>query len=125
MWLFMIGGVSHVESFDPKPALNKYDGKTMEETPFKALLDSPHLKKNLREFVPGLHKVRPKLMKMQAGSRKQGKSGIEVSDWWPHVGGIVDEISIVRSMWTNDNDHGAPLQFETGRHGVQGPCTSS
>ncbi len=31
----MVGGTSHVESFDPKPMLDKYDGKTIEETPFK------------------------------------------------------------------------------------------
>ena len=34
IWLFMIGGTSHVESFDPKPALNRYAGKTIAETPF-------------------------------------------------------------------------------------------
>ena len=34
IWLFMIGGTSHLESFDPKPALNKYAGKTIEETPY-------------------------------------------------------------------------------------------
>ncbi len=121
IWLFMIGGTSHVEGFDPKPMLDKYDGKTMEETPFKSALDSPHLKKNLREFIPGQHKVRPKLMKMQTGHRKHGHSGTAVSDWWPHVGGIVDDIAIVRSMWTTDNDHGAQLQFHTGRHALEGP----
>src|SRR5437870_2892808 len=46
IWLFMIGGTSHIESFDPKPMLTKYDGKTISESPYKALLDSPHLKKN-------------------------------------------------------------------------------
>lgn len=121
IWLFMIGGTSHVEAFDPKPKLNQYDGKTIGESPYKALLDSPHLKKNLREFVPGQHKVQPKLMKMQSGFKKYGKSGIEVGDWWPHVGGIVDELAIVRSMWTTDNDHGAQLQFHTGRHALDGP----
>jgi hypothetical protein len=121
IWLFMVGGVSHVESFDPKPALTKFDGKTMEETPFKAALDSPHLKKNLREFVPGLHKVRPKLMGMQTGSRKFGQSGLEFTEWWPHVGGIADDLAVVRSMWTTDNDHGAQLQFHTGRHALEGP----
>src|SRR5581483_4047065 len=44
IWLFMVGGASHVEGFDPKPALNQYAGKTIAETPFKAALDSPHLK---------------------------------------------------------------------------------
>src|SRR5690242_20482464 len=35
IWIFLIGGVSHVESFDVKPALSKYGGKTIDETPFK------------------------------------------------------------------------------------------
>src|SRR3954468_21547660 len=39
IWLFMIGGVSHLESFDPKPALNKYGGTSISETPFKSVLD--------------------------------------------------------------------------------------
>jgi len=120
IWLFMVGGTSHVEGLDPKPMLDKYDGKSMEETPFKTALDSPHLKM-LREFVAGRHKVRPKLMKMQAGWKKYGKSGLAVSDWWPHVGGIADDIAVVRSMWTTDNDHGAQLQFHTGRHALEGP----
>ena len=124
IWLFMVGGVSHVESFDPKPALAQYDGKTVAETPFKAVLESPHLKKNLREFISGQHKVRPKLMTMQVGSKKHGQSGLEISDWWPQVASVADELAIVRSMWTTDNDHGAQLQFHTGRHALEGPFPS-
>jgi hypothetical protein len=120
IWLFMVGGVSHVESFDPKPALNRYAGKTIAETPFKSTLDSPHLKTNLREFIPGQHKVQPKVFPLQVGFRKRGRSGIEVSDWWPHVGNCVDDIALVRSFWTTDNDHGAQLQFHTGRHALEG-----
>ncbi|MFO0937747.1 MAG: DUF1501 domain-containing protein [Gemmataceae bacterium] len=101
--------------------MNKYDGKSIEETPHRELANSPFVKKNLREFVPGRHKVRSKLMKMQTGYKKYGKSGIEISDWWPHVGSIVDDIALVRSMWTTDNDHGAQLQFHTGRHALEGP----
>ena len=44
IWLFMIGGTSHLESFDPKPELNKYAGKTIGESPYKATLDSPFLR---------------------------------------------------------------------------------
>ena len=120
IWLFMVGGTSHMESFDPKPELTKHAGKTIEETPHKATLDSPYVKKNLREFVEGLHKVRPKLYELQVGYQKRGQSGIEVSDWWPHVGGVIDDIAVVRSMWTTDNDHGAQLQFHTGRHALEG-----
>src|SRR5207248_10059279 len=38
IWLFMIGGLSHLESFDPKPALNKYAGKTFAATPYQGVL---------------------------------------------------------------------------------------
>jgi hypothetical protein len=120
IWLFMVGGTSHVESFDPKPALNQYAGMTIAESPFKETLDSPFLKKNLREFIEGNHKVQPKLFEMQVGYRKWGQSGAEMSDWWPHLGEVVDELAIVRSMWTTDNDHGAQLQFHTGRHALEG-----
>jgi hypothetical protein len=121
IWLFMIGGTSHVESFDPKPELAKYEGKTIAETPHKDVLDSPYTKKNLREFVAGLHPIQPKIYPMQVGHRKRGESGLEVSDWWPEVGGCIDDIAVVRSMWTTDNDHGAQLQFHTGRHALEGP----
>ncbi len=43
IWLFMIGGASHMESFDPKPLLNQYAGKTIAETPYKQILESPYL----------------------------------------------------------------------------------
>jgi hypothetical protein len=121
IWLFMIGGVSHMESFDPKPELTKYAGKSYAETPYKAILDNPHgSKKNLREFVEGLHHDHPKLFELQVGFRKRGQSGIEVSDWWPKVGDCIDDLAVVRSMWTTDNDHGAQLQFHTGRHALEG-----
>ncbi len=120
IWLFMIGGTSHVESFDPKPALSRYAGKTYKETPYLKVLDSPFLKENLRELVKGLHNSRNKLFPLQVGHRKRGQSGIEVSDWWPNLGDCVDDIAVVRSMWTTDNDHGAQLQFHTGRHMLEG-----
>src|ERR1700738_1093839 len=44
IWIFMCGGVSHVESFDPKPELNKYNGKTIDATPHKDVLNPERLK---------------------------------------------------------------------------------
>jgi uncharacterized protein (DUF1501 family) len=120
IWLFMIGGVSHVESFDPKPELNKYAGKTIDDTPYKETQNNPLVKKNLREVIAGLHKVHPKLFPMQTGFAKRGQSGIEVSDWFPHIAGCVDDIAVVRSLWTTDNNHGAQMQFHTGRHVLEG-----
>jgi hypothetical protein len=117
IWLFMAGGVSHVEGFDPKPALNKYAGMTLSETPLKDAYESPFVKENFRPFVAGNDRsFRQKIYPLQIGFQKRGQSGIEVSDWWPHVGECIDNLAVVRSLWTTDNDHGAQLQFHTGRH---------
>ena len=122
IWLFMVGGTSQMESFDPKPALTKYAGKTIPETPFADVLTNELNKKNLRVVVPddANGQVRPTLYPLQVGYRKRGQSGIEVSDWWPHVGNVIDDVCVVRSMWTTDNNHGAQLQFHTGRHSLDG-----
>jgi hypothetical protein len=122
IWIFLIGGMSQMESFDPKPELNKYADKTIEESPYKATLQSPYLKKNLREVIEGLHKVHPKIFPMQVGYRKFGRSGLEMSEWWGRTGELcADDLCLVRSMWTTDNNHGAQIQFHTGRHSLEGP----
>src|SRR5215218_4619943 len=41
IWIFLSGGYSHVETFDPKPALNKYAGKTFDKTPFENPVNTP------------------------------------------------------------------------------------
>lgn len=120
IWIFLIGGMSQMESFDPKPELNTYAGKTFTETPYQEVLNSPYLKENLREVIAGLHKVHPKIYPMQIGYGKRGESGLEMSDWWTHLGTCVDDLALVRSMWTTDNNHGAQLQFHTGRHTLEG-----
>lgn len=121
IWLFFMGGVSHLESFDPKPALNKFAGKTIDESPFnKAVVESPFYRKNVMDFAGGPRKLLNKLYPLQVGFQKRGQCGVEVSDWWPHLSTCVDDISFVRSMWTTDNDHAAQLQFHTGRHVFEG-----
>ncbi len=121
IWFFMNGGTSHLESFDPKPALNEHAGKTIDESPYgEGILNSPHYRKNVRDFTGKPRALMAKIYPMQVGFRPYGESGIEISDWWPHVGNCVDDIAVVRSMWTTDNDHGAQLQFHTGRHILDG-----
>ena len=117
IWYFMLGGTSHLESFDPKPAIDRYAGKTIDESPFKsAVLDSPFYRKNVRDFAGTPRALMASLYPTQVGFRPRGESGIPVSDWWPHVGSRIDDIAVIRSMWTTDNDHAAQLQFHTGRH---------
>ena len=68
IWLFMIGGTSHLESFDPKPALNKYAGKTIAETPFADVLNSPYLEnERVVAFDPNNGFVRKTCYPLQVG----------------------------------------------------------
>jgi hypothetical protein len=117
IWYFMLGGTSHLESFDPKPSLERFAGKTIDESPYKsAVLDSPFYRKNVRDFSGTPRALMTAIYPTQVGFRPRGESGIPVSDWWPHVGSRIDDIAVIRSMWTTDNDHAAQLQFHTGRH---------
>ena len=116
IWRFMRGGVSHMESFDPKPMLTKYGGKTISETPFADAQDPKKLALE-RLVVPDANgNQRNELYPLQVGFKKHGQSGIEVSDWFPHTAKHVDKLAIVRSMWTTDSNHGAQTQFHSGRH---------
>ena len=117
VWLFMNGGVSHIESFDPKPEITKYAGQSISETPYADTQDPSRLKR--REVAFNV-KLRQKLYPLQVGFRKYGESGIELSDWVPHIGSCIDDIAIVRSMWTTDDNHGAQTQFHSGRHMLDG-----
>lgn len=117
VWLFMNGGISHVESFDPKPVITQYAGKSISETPYADTQKPERLKR--REVAFNVE-LRQKLYPLQVGFRKYGSSGIELSDWVPHMGSCVDDMAIVRSMWTTDDNHGAQTQFHSGRHMLDG-----
>jgi len=120
--IWLDGGPSHLETFDPKPVLNQYAGKSIGDTPYKDALTNPALKDNLRVVVPNDANghIWPKVYPLQVGYRKRGEAGIEVSDWWPHLSNQIDDLAIVRSIWCTDNNHGAQLQFHTGRHSLDG-----
>ncbi len=121
IWLFMNGGVSQAESFDPKPALTQYGGMSINETPFKDVQNPEKLKLARVTVVNDANgQQRNKLYPLQVGFRKYGQSGIELSDWVPHVGSCVDDISVIRSMYTTDDNHGAQTQFHSGRHMLDG-----
>jgi hypothetical protein len=119
IWIFLSGGYSHVETFDPKPALNQYAGLTFDKIPLENPVLSPLHKKRFRS-VPAeeinVRDVYPIIYPMQVGFKKHGQSGIEITDWWPNLARVVDDLCFVRNMWTTDNDHAAENQIHTGRH---------
>ena len=121
VWLFMNGGVSQAESFDPKPELTKYAGMSISETPHKDVQNPEKLKLARVTVINDANgQQRNKLYPLQVGFRKYGESGIELSDWVPHVGECIDDIAVVRSMFTTDDNHGAQTQFHSGRHMLDG-----
>jgi hypothetical protein len=102
IFLFMCGGVSHIDTFDPKD--NKYAGK---------LID-------VIGFGDNLAKMRRPVIACQRQFTHHGKSGIPVSDWFPHVGSVIDEIAVVRSMWCHESNHfPAVIENCTGHRGRQ------
>ena len=113
IWIFLCGGLSHVESFDVKPELTKYAGKSIDQTPYSGATRTEG-----KDVIGGnpKHGNRKVLMGLQTGYRPYGQSGLVVGDWFTHIGGCADELAVVRSLWTVHNDHGAQLTWQTGRH---------
>jgi len=89
IFLFMNGGPSHVDTFDPKSALTRYHGQPLPER-FQT-------GSNRRNTTP--------LMKSPFRSERRGQSGIEVSEIYPEVGSCIDDICVLRSMWTDNPNH--------------------
>jgi hypothetical protein len=118
IWIFLSGGYSHLETFDPKPALNKYAGLTYAKTGLPNPQKSPLFLERSRSVVGVDRDLFSTIFPLQIGYKKHGKSGIEVSDWLPHLATCVDDLAIVRSMYTTDNDHAAEFQMHHGRHAL-------
>jgi hypothetical protein len=120
IWIFLCGGVSHLESFDIKPELNKHAGKSISDTPYKWVLDPEKVNKNIIGANPA-HGNRKVLMPLNTGYQAYGESGLIVGDWFKQIGrACADDIAVVRSLWTVHNDHGAQLTFQNGRHPREG-----
>jgi hypothetical protein len=88
--LFMFGGVSQVDSFDPKPELDRQDGVSVAGRPgFDTMGRS----------APG------KLMKSPWAFKRYGRCGMPISDLFPNIGGCADDLALIRSMKSESNNH--------------------
>ena len=121
IWIFLSGGVSHLETFDPKPVLNDFAGKTYDESNLPNPQKSRLFLERSRSVVGMDRDLFSKIMPLQVGSKKHGQCGMDVSDWLPNLATCVDDIAFVRSMWTTDNDHAAEFQMHHGRHALDEP----
>lgn len=121
IWMFMNGGMSHMETFDPKPMLNRYSGMSIAESPFRDVQDPEKLKLARVVVVNDANgQQRNRLYPLQVAFSKRGQCGMDVSDFFPHIGGCADDIALIRSLYTTDDNHGAQTQFHSGRHMLDG-----
>src|SRR3954467_11556914 len=99
--IFAGGGPSHVDTWDPKPSLARYEDQTL----------------------PGLSGLAyPTPFKFS----NRGQSGLEVSEIFPQLGGCVDDMCVIRSMWTDVPAHGPASKFlHTGALQIQKPSLGS
>jgi len=106
IYLFMAGGPSHLEMFDYKPELQKWDGKPTPES---------ILKGKRFAFMDTFVKETPKLLGTRRNFTRQGKNGLWVSDLLPHIGSIADDITLLNAVSTENFNHGpAKLFTNTG-----------
>jgi hypothetical protein len=102
IFLFMVGAPSHVDTFDPKPALKKYDGQPLPESYGKVV----------SQFTDGS----TPLLASPWQFKQYGQSGLPVSSLYPHLAKCVDDICFVRSFYTESVVHApAMYQVHTGR----------
>jgi hypothetical protein len=112
IFLFMTGGVSHVDTFDPKPALTRNHGKEIKA-------DHPEIKDR-----PGYERIF--LKRPQWDFAPHGQSGTEVSSLFPNIAQCVDDIALIRSMHTSHSNHyNATLGMHTGSFSFARPSIGS
>ncbi len=100
IFLFMYGGPSHLDTFDPKPALEKWHEKAIPA---------------YRPEDAFMGKTRPNALKSPFKFARHGQSGIDICDQYPLLAACADELCVIRSMHCESNNHGPALfQMQSG-----------
>ena len=101
IFLFMEGGPSHIDTFDPKPEVNRLAGQP--------------LPPSFKPVITPMGEGRSPLLASQRKWRQHGQSGLWVSDWLPHIATCADDLAVIRSCWSNGLNHvGGVCQMNTG-----------
>ena len=115
IFLFMHGGVSQVDSFDPKPALTEYNGKKL---PFKGI---ENLDVSLKDRAGNGN-----LLETPWKFQQYGESGAWVSELWPHLAKHADDLCFIKSMHTKGTSHGqAVSMIHTGNDNLLRPSVGA
>jgi Protein of unknown function (DUF1501) len=101
IFLFMEGGPSQIDTFDPKPEVNRLAGQP--------------LPPSFKPVITPMGEGRSPLLASRRKWQKYGQSGIWVSDWLPHIATCADDLAVIRSCWSNGLNHvGGVCQMNTG-----------
>lgn len=101
IWLFLEGGPSHLDTFDPKPKLMELAGKPMPES--------------FGRPITAMGTASNNIFPSQRTFKNYGQSGIPVSDWLPRIAEHADELAVIRSCWADGLNHvGSVCQMNTG-----------
>ncbi len=101
IFLFMEGGPSHIDTFDPKPELERLAGRP--------------LPPSFKPVITPMGEGRAPLMASRRKWKQHGQCGHWVSDWLPHIATCADELAVIRSCWSNGLNHvGGVCQMNTG-----------
>ncbi len=110
IWCFLDGGPSHIDLFDPKPALNQLDGQ-----PLPGSYKRPVTSMGRTAFTP--------LLASRRKFQQYGQSGLWVSDWYPEIAGCADDLAVIRSCYADGLNHvGSICQMNTGSVLGGRPC---
>ncbi len=113
IFLFMQGGPSHIDTFDPKPLLNKLHGQRLPDS----VIEGHQLQFTKRDAA---------ILGCPQTFRRCGRSGLEIADTYPHLQTCADELAVVRSCYHDSFNH-APAQYvlNTGSARMGRPCLGS
>ena len=115
IYLFMSGGPSQMETFDPKPKLRELHGQPLPE--------SIRQGQRLTSMTSGYD---PKIAQSEHEFARMGQCGHEMNVLFKHLSGVADDISIVRSLHTEPINHDPAVTFLQTGSGVEGrPCMGS
>ena len=102
IFLFMEGGPSHMDLFDPKPLIQKLAGQRMPDS--------------FKRPITAMGEAESPILASQRQWKRHGQSGLWISDWLPHTAECADDLAVIRSCWTNGINHsGGVCQMNTGQ----------
>jgi hypothetical protein len=93
IFLFMEGGPSHIDLFDPKPLVNKLAGQSLPES--------------FGDVITSMGESRSPILPCKRKWKQHGEGGIWISDWLPHLTRHADDIAVIRSCWADGINHSA------------------